>query len=137
MKEIWKPVPGFKNSYAVSNLGRVKSLERSITFTSKGKTRSYFIEERLITPRRKGKGKQNGHEYHSVAIGLRPTGTRNELLMHRLVAKTFIPNPGKKPQVNHKNGKKDDNRATNLEWVTEKENMQHAIKAGLIKKKKK
>ena len=74
-----------------------------------------------------GKVLQNGIQIHQNTNNGYKTVFINKKYyrVHRLVAEKFIPNPDKKPNVNHKNGIKDDNRMENLEWVTQKENVHH------------
>ena len=108
--EIWKPVVGYEGLYEVSNLGRVKSLPRK---DSKGgiKSQRETIWGYLLCQLWKdGKGKN-----HSV---------------HRLVAEAFIPNPEVKQTVNHIDCNKHNNRADNLEWATQSENVRHSVKLG-------
>lgn len=75
------------------------------------------------------KGEIDKDGYKRVLIYI--DGKRKKFFVHRLVAQTFIPNPENKPQVNHKDGNKLNNHVNNLEWVTNKENINHAEKFGL------
>lgn len=114
MRELWKPVVGYEGLYEVSNLGRVKSLPRKGT---KGG---------LLTP-------SYSNSKHYAHIPLTKNGELRTTSLHRVVASAFVPNPENKSQVNHINGDKTNNRADNLEWVTNKENVDHAMETGLWK----
>jgi hypothetical protein len=114
MEEIWKPVVGYESCYEVSNLGRIKSLDRKV----KSKNNSISnIKGKFVIYHKRG-------EY--LSYDLSKNGIKKTISIHRLVAQAFIPNPENKPQVNHKDANKLNNNLSNLEWVTRKENSEHA-----------
>lgn len=124
MEEIWKDIQGYEGLYQVSNMGRVKSLERFRYAKTIGeKDWVAPVNERILKP-----GICRGY----CQVVLNKNGTKSRFQVHRLVATAFIPNPENKSQVNHINGNKVDNRLENLEWVTPSENQIHAIKTGLV-----
>jgi len=100
--------------YIITDTGKVYSIVRGGEHKLKPRTNNFGYDRVLLT------------------LG---TNIQKEFSVHRLVAQCFCDNPEGKPQVNHKNGKKQDNRATNLEWVTQKENTDHAWSTGLAKKR--
>ena len=110
-KEIWRDVTGYEGYYQVSSDGRVKSLER--TFIDKiGRER--YVKECILNP--------VIDRYGYLLVSLYAGGKQKNHTVHRLVCQAFHENPDNKPQVNHINEIKTDNRASNLEWATAREN---------------
>lgn len=111
MQEIWKDIPNYEGMYQVSNLGNVRSL--------------HWNHSNVI----KNLKPFNNGGYLRVAFNTK--NAHAKFLVHRLVAIAFIPNPENKEEVNHIDGDKTNNCVNNLEWVTRKENIHHAIRHGL------
>ena len=104
-KEIGKPVKNFEKLYEVSSKGRVSNFRKIL--------KTYKINSGYL------------------CLKLANSGMRTSVLVHRLVAEAFIPNPDNKAEVNHKDGNKENNCVENLEWVTSSENKRHALDTGI------
>jgi len=122
MIEVWKDINKYEGLYQISNLGRVKSLGRFYNPGREG-TPSRYLKEYI----KDGAYDKKGY----LRIGLSKNGVTETHKLHRLVAIHFIDNQNKYPQVNHKNGVKDDNKEENLEWVNNSINQKHAYRTGL------
>lgn len=118
MKEVFKPINGYEGFYSVSNLGRVYSHSRKIS-GALSYSGFHYKKGKMITP-------QIGATGYPKAT-LSKNGIAKQENIHRLVALAFIPNPLNLPQVNHIDGNKANSTLTNLEWVSAKENANHAI----------
>lgn len=125
--EVWKEIKGFEGWYEVSNLGRVRSVEREITHKC-GKIQINPSKIKIPQLQKSGKG--------YLITQLFKNSSFKKKYIHRLVAAAFIPNPEEKPQVNHIDGNTQNNNANNLEWCTQIENNKHAIETGLQVKTK-
>lgn len=112
--EIWKPINGCDKFYEVSNLGRVRSLDR---IDACGRLRRGRI---LKT-----------HTSKYKTVGLSVGGVTKTTAVHRIVGETFLPKAEGKNTINHKNLDKEDNRVCNLEWMSQKEQISHALDCGV------
>lgn len=116
MKEIWKDIKETNGLYQCSNYGHF----RRLSLDKKNRAGKWIYLQYAVFSKR----------YQQIYFGF---GIKKIKLAHRIIAITFIPNILNKPQVNHKNGNKLDNRVSNLEWVTVGENNKHAYTTGLKK----
>ena len=126
LKKEWKEIRGYENKYIISNYGEIISLPRY----KKNNSKLQYVEPKEIL---RYTNSTNGYVY----VQLCKDGDCKNIRLHRLVAETFIPNPRNLPQVNHKDGNKENNCVNNLEWCTNQENVKHAYKMGLAKSKNK
>ncbi len=114
--EEWRDIPNYEGIYKISNFGRVKKL-RKLKYISP------IILKARFTP--------TGYQI----LNIYKNGIVENFRLHRILAEIFIPNPLNKPQLNHINGIKHDNRIINLEWCTISENVQHSYDMGLNKRR--
>ena len=118
--EVWKDIKGYVGLYQISNYGNIKRLPREIIYKD---GRKYLYKEKTMRLFKTSKG------YNIICFTI--NNKSKWYYVHRIVAETFILNSKHKPQINHKNGVKTDNRVENLEWCTNSENQIHAYKNGL------
>lgn len=119
MKEIWKDIPGYEGLYQASSLGRIKSIDRAITYSN----RHNHIHKGKILIQRECTG---GYLYAVLS----KEGKVKNCRVHRLVASSFIPNPNNLPQVNHLDKNRKNNSVLNLQWCTGSENQIHSFTNG-------
>ncbi len=120
--EVWRDIKGYEGLYQVSNLGKIRSLR---CWTG----RIYLVRNKILNPSKNQKG--------YLQVQLCKNGKRKQCLVHRVVAEIFIPHYDEKQDiVNHIDGNKLNNIVENLEWCTQKQNVQHAIKNNLFKPNK-
>jgi hypothetical protein len=120
--ETWKDVPGWEGLYAVSDLGRVKSLKRPMVSPNPGIT---YYKDKIL--------RQQHVRNEYLRARLCRDGKVFNFLLHRLVGLSFIPNEKGYKEINHIDGCKHNNKKDNLEWCNRSQNIQHAFDTGLAK----
>ena len=119
--EVWKDIKDYEGLYQVSNLGRIKSLERN---NNQGKGNYHRNEKIRKLKIMKG---TNGNKTNYYVVALSKNGKLKKFFVHRLVAIAFIDNPNNKPYINHKDGNGLNNSVDNLEWCTNQENQLYSL----------
>ena len=114
--EIWKDVEGYNGIYQVSSYGRFRKFNIDFIKRPDRTTKYRYMKGSTSSG-------NNGNKYLTVYF----SGLNKKKSLHRVVANEFIPNPENKPQINHKDGNKQNNNVTNLEWCTPSENSLHSI----------
>lgn len=114
VKEIWKDINGYDGYYQISNLGRVKSLPKK-----RNNNNGYYIQKEMIL---KNHLNNKGYQYVYLSVPI-----KKKYYVHRLVGIAFIPNPFKKPYINHIDCNPLNNNMKNLEWCTPQENTDHMV----------
>lgn len=113
--EIWKPIAGYEGLYEVSNTQKVRSVDRILNHP----TGKCLVKSKIKELQLSNKG------YY--CLSLYKEGRGKVHLLHRLIAKAFIPNPKNLPEIDHINGNRLDNRIENLRWTTRKGNMNNPV----------
>ena len=114
---MWKDIPDTNGYYSCNEFGEIKSNFRVI-YRKNGICQT--IKERIL------KAKINNHGY--AYVSLRINKHTYDMLVHRLVALTWLPNPESKETINHKDGNPLNNKLENLEWATQSENNLHRFR---------
>lgn len=118
--EIWKTLTDYQDAYAISNMGRIISFAREYEKKSGDTFVVYHKKHRILNPRIRKDG------YYD--INLIKDGTRTKVLLHRLLANAFIPNPNNYPHIDHIDGNPSNNDLSNLRWCTPKINASNPIR---------
>jgi len=119
MNEIWRQIRGYEGLYEVSSEGRIRTEYR----LHRNQNKKTWYKDPII---RKPFVHKNGYLFVTLSKDNRVKG----FSVHRLVGQAFIPNPKKKPQINHKDLNRANNNAENLEWMTNRENSMHSRRNG-------
>ena len=120
MREQWKDIVGYEGLYQISNLGRVRSCDRYISQDGRWGKYKRFYQAKILTPT------DNGNGY--LIISFKKEGKRRNYYIHRLVASHFIAMlDNTSLVVNHKDYDRKNNQVSNLEWITQAENVAYSI----------